>query len=77
MTDLHDLDELLRATDGDVGCAAAAKILDAYVQLEIRQEDPAGSYPGTAIHLQSCPACRADYEGLLGAARRFGDIRPE
>jgi len=34
-------------------------------------------YPGTAIHLLSCPACRADHEGLLVAARRFGDIAPE
>ena len=76
MTDLRHLDELLRAEDGDAGCTAAAEILDAYVELELTGEDPAPVYPGTAIHLQSCPGCRADHDGLLEAARRFGDVRP-
>ena len=35
------------------------------------------SYPGTAIHLRSCPGCRADHDGLLEAARRFADRPPE
>lgn len=77
MTDRRDLDELLRAEDGDAGCTAGADTLDAYVELELAGEDPARVYPGTAIHLQSCPGCRADHDGLLEAARRFGDIRPE
>jgi predicted anti-sigma-YlaC factor YlaD len=77
MTDLRDLDELLRTEDGDAGCAAAAEILAAYVELELAGEDPARVYPGTAIHFQSCPGCRADHDGLLEAARRSGDIRPE
>ena len=73
----RDLHELLRVTEGDAGCTAGEAILDAYVELELDGEDPARVYPGTAIHLQSCPACRADHEGLLEAARRFGDIAPE
>jgi predicted anti-sigma-YlaC factor YlaD len=77
MTDLRDLDQLLRASDGDAGCAAGVEILDAYVELELAGEDPARVYPGTAIHLQSCPGCRADHDGLLEAARRFDEIRPE
>jgi hypothetical protein len=77
MTDLRDLDELLRAHDGDAGCSASAEILDAYVELELAGEDPAGAYPGTAIHLRSCPGCRAEHAGLLEAARRFADIGPE
>ena len=77
MTDLRNLDALLRAEDGDTGCTAGAAILHAYVELELSGEDPARVYPGTAIHLQSCPGCRADHDGLLEAARRFGDIRPE
>jgi predicted anti-sigma-YlaC factor YlaD len=77
MTDLGDLDELLRAADGDAGCSASAEILDAYVELELAGEDPAPVYPGTAIHLKSCPGCRAEYDGLLEAARRFADIGPE
>jgi predicted anti-sigma-YlaC factor YlaD len=77
MTDLRDLDELLRAENGDAGCAASVRILGAYVELELAGEDPASVYRGTAVHLQSCPGCRADHDGLLKAARRFGDIRPE
>jgi hypothetical protein len=77
MTDHRRLDELLRAKDGDAGCTAGEEILDAYVELELAGQDPAGVYPGTAIHIQSCPGCRADHDGLLEAARRFADIRPE
>jgi predicted anti-sigma-YlaC factor YlaD len=77
VTDLRNLDELLRATDGDAGCAAGEEILDAYVDLELAGKDPAQVYPGTAIHLESCPGCRADHDGLLEAARRFADVTPE
>jgi predicted anti-sigma-YlaC factor YlaD len=77
LTDLRDLDELLRAADGDAGCTAGAEILDAYVELELAGEEAARVYPGTAIHLQSCPACRSDHDGLFEVARRFADIKPE
>jgi hypothetical protein len=77
MTDLRRLDELLRAEDGDVGCTASEGILDAYVELELSGDDPARTFPGTAIHLRSCPGCQADHDGLLEAARRFGDVKPE
>jgi predicted anti-sigma-YlaC factor YlaD len=68
----QDLDALLRALDGDAGCTAGEDILDAYVELELAGEDPAHVYPGTAIHLQSCPGCRADHDGILEAVRRSG-----
>ena len=77
MTDHRDVDELLRATNGDTGCAAAADVLDAYVEVELAGQDPARVYPGTAIHLESCHACRTDHDGLLEAARRFADAQPE
>jgi predicted anti-sigma-YlaC factor YlaD len=77
MTRHRDLDELLRATDGDAGCTAGEDILDAYVELELAGQDASRVYPGTAIHLQSCPGCRAEHDGLLEAARRFADIGPE
>jgi hypothetical protein len=72
----RDLDELLRAQDGDAGCARGEGVLDVYVELELAGEDPARAFPGTAIHLQSCPGCRADHDGLLEAARRFADVTP-
>ena len=77
MTDLRDLDELLRAKEGDAGCTAGEDILDVYVELELAGEDPALVYPGTAIHLESCPGCRADHDGLLEAARRFPEVDPD
>jgi hypothetical protein len=77
MSDYSDLGELLRAKDGDAGCVAGEDILDAYVELELAGEDPASVYPGTAIHLTSCPGCREDHAGLLEAARRFGDASGE
>lgn len=78
MSDVQcDLDELLRALPGDAGCTAGEDILDAYVELELAGDDPAQTYPGTAIHLASCPGCAADHAGLLGAARQFGDLTAE
>jgi hypothetical protein len=74
---MTDLDALLRAQEGDAGCTAGEGILDAYVELELAGEDPARAFPGTAIHLRSCPGCRADHDGLLEAARRFADVSPE
>lgn len=70
------LDELLRAQDGDAGCTAGEDVLDAYVDLELAGEDAARAFPGTAIHLRSCPGCQADHDGLLEAARRFADVTP-
>jgi predicted anti-sigma-YlaC factor YlaD len=77
MTDHRHLDDALRAVEGDAGCAAGEDILDAYVELELAGKDPALLYPGTAIHLQSCPGCRADHDGLLEAAREFSDVDPD
>jgi hypothetical protein len=78
MTDPHGhLDELLRAIDGDAGCTAGEEILDAFVELELAGQDPAATYPGTAIHLRSCPGCRADHDGLLEAARHFSAGDPD
>jgi hypothetical protein len=77
MNDHHGIDELLRAEDGDAGCTPGEDILDAYVELELAGEDPATEFPGTAIHLRTCPGCQLDHDGLLEAARRFGDIHPE
>jgi hypothetical protein len=67
----RQIDELLRAKEGDAGCTAGQEIMDAYVERELAGEDPARAFPGTAIHLQSCPGCKNDHAGLLEAARRW------
>jgi hypothetical protein len=77
MTDLHALDELLRAQDGDAGCDAGIPVMDQYVEIELRGGDPSEQFPGTAIHLRTCAGCRADHDGVLEAARHFGEFDPE
>jgi hypothetical protein len=77
MTDLAAIDELLRVQTGDAGCAAGVPIMEQYVEIELRGEDPSARFPGTAIHLRVCSGCRADHDGVLEAARRFGDIDPD
>jgi hypothetical protein len=72
MTEHRALDDLLRAQDGDAGCTAGEAILDLYVELELAGDDPSQVFPGTAIHLRSCPGCQSDHDGLLAAAREFG-----
>jgi predicted anti-sigma-YlaC factor YlaD len=72
-----DLDRLLRARDGDRGCDVSMDTLAAYVELELEGEARTRPYPLTAIHLECCPGCRADHDGLLEAARRFGHTTPE
>ena len=76
MTDIDRLDALLRAHEGDAGCDAGVPIMDEYVELELRGEDPSARFPGTAIHLRVCRGCRADHDGVLEAARAFGDVEP-
>jgi predicted anti-sigma-YlaC factor YlaD len=58
------IDELLAADARDVGCDATFEVLHAYVE---SGEEAASRYPGVAVHLRGCPACRADYEGLRAA----------
>ena len=77
MTDPQALDELLRAQEGDAGCDAGIPIMDQYVEIELRGGDPSKQFPGTAIHLGVCPGCRADHDGVLEAARHFGDVEPD
>jgi hypothetical protein len=77
VTNHRDFDDLLRAADGDAGCNATREILEAYVELEIAGREPERLYPAAATHLQACPDCGAEHEGLLEAARRFGDLKPE
>ncbi|MEO8266096.1 MAG: hypothetical protein ABI706_11385 [Ilumatobacteraceae bacterium] len=67
-----DLDD----TSPDVGCSAGFEILHRFVEAGLAGDDPAREFPGLAMHLRRCPACRSDYEGLVEAAEQFGDIDP-
>ena len=60
----------------DVGCAAGFEILHRYVESSLAGDDVAREFPGLAVHLRRCPACRSDYAGLVEAAELFGDDDP-
>jgi hypothetical protein len=64
------LRELLIAEDNDVGCDGAWAVLENYVEATLRGEDPEQRFPGVGAHHGGCAGCRADFEGLLSAARR-------
>ena len=68
----RDVDHLLVVADADFGCAAGFAVLDQYVETELAGGNAAADFPGLALHLRSCPACREDYIGLLEAAKLFG-----
>ena len=72
MNDRRPLDDLLATDPLDSGCDAGAPVLDEFVELELAGQDPAARFPGVAAHLRSCPACRADHDGLLDLARGLG-----
>jgi hypothetical protein len=69
MTKKLTLEDLLLADPRDPGCQAGSGFIAPYVELELAGKDAAAAYPGVAAHLRSCPACRLDHDGLLGAAR--------
>jgi predicted anti-sigma-YlaC factor YlaD len=72
----NDLDRLLSADPRDPGCDAGVPLLDQFVELELAGQDASATFPGTAAHLRSCPACRADHDGLLEMARELGEATP-
>ncbi len=67
MSDLERLDRFLRTDPRDVGCDEAIAVLHIYVDLVAAGEDPAGRFPGVAVHLRACGPCSEDFSGLLQA----------
>lgn len=61
-------DDLTRRVLGpvgaDPGCEGALERLDELVELELAHRVPAGPLLEVARHLEACPDCREDYEGL-------------
>jgi hypothetical protein len=67
VSDLERLDRFLRTDPRDVGCDEAIAVLHIYVDLVAAGEDPAGRFPGVAVHLRACGPCSEDFSGLLQA----------
>ena len=69
MTQRMTIAELLRADPNDIGCEQGFALIGEYVDLEVAGADAAARFPGLAVHLATCPACRLDHDGILHAAR--------
>lgn len=73
-------DRILRALLGDAahdpGCEETFAALGAYVDAALRGENVAERYARVVTHLENCPGCREDTEGLLAALRAIGPIAP-
>ncbi len=59
------LERLLGPTGFEVSCERCFELLDEYVDLELSGVDAEARVPGLRTHLDACPACREDHEGLL------------
>lgn len=64
----HDgLERLLGRPGRDPGCDLGFSQLDRYCDALRRGEDVERQFPDLVRHIQNCPACREDTEGLLAA----------
>jgi hypothetical protein len=64
------LEAALRLDPRDAGCGATCALLERVVEAEVAGADGAARFPAVAHHLERCPACRADHDGLLEAVVR-------
>jgi hypothetical protein len=58
------LRRLLGPAAPEIGCDDCFEQLDRYVDLEIAGKDADAALPGFRAHLEGCPACREEHEGL-------------
>ena len=61
------LEGLLGRSGRDPGCDIGFSQLDRYCDAVRRGEDVERQFPDLVRHIQNCPACREDTEGLLAA----------
>ena len=62
------IDKLLGPRGYEVGCDECFELLDQYVDLELAGCDVDARLPGMSTHLEGCPACREEHEGLRALA---------
>lgn len=70
MTDPRALiGRLLGPAAPEISCEACFEELDVYVETELAGGDADAAVPGMRAHLEGCPACGEDHEGLLAGVR--------
>lgn len=69
---MNGLAEAMRGLFGrggdDAGCEESLEVLDLVVEAELSGRPVAEAFPAVAVHLDSCPDCGEDYEGLRALA---------
>jgi hypothetical protein len=69
----HQVERLLGPTGDEVSCDQCFELLDEYVDLELSGADADAALPGLRNHLDGCPACREEHEGLRELAASHAD----
>ena len=64
------LTSLLGADGPQLDCDGCFAELDRYVELELAGAAADDAVPGMRPHLDSCPACKEEYESLRALAAR-------
>jgi hypothetical protein len=64
---MNELERFLTTDPRDSLCGRTMELLHVFV--EAPAADAAALHPGIAAHLQSCPPCAEDCEGLRAAVR--------
>ena len=59
-----ELRRLLGPSGPEVSCETCFELIDEYVDLELKGLDADARIPGMRAHLEGCPACREEHEGL-------------
>ncbi len=66
------LKRLLGPAEPELLCDECFEKLDEYVELELQGEAADEQIPGMRAHLQGCPACHEEYDGLRALAKGDG-----
>jgi len=66
------LARLLGPAGPEILCDECFARLDEYVDAEVAGADPEAAVPGMRAHLEGCPACAEEYEGLRALVERDG-----
>jgi hypothetical protein len=63
------LKRILGPAEPELLCEECFERLDEYVDLELRGQAADERIPGMRPHLEGCPACHEEYDGLRELAR--------
>jgi hypothetical protein len=66
---MNRLERFLRTDPNDPGCDETRRLMHVYAEALLAGEQPELLHPGVAAHLDDCPPCADELDGLLAAVR--------